>query len=414
MAGADCLPEEIAMEVFHRLALLDDMVVFGAVCKSWRSVAVAALPRKIRTPFLIMLPEEEDTAAAYFGSAAWRTTGFTACGWRLKGKFYAITEWGQIVNCSIDGEGNQIITKLGARWVPCSQKYLVESCGELLVVFRLYDRKETKHRGDMVTRSFKVLRMEEEDDVAGAAKYNDDVQGKFKFVRVEDLGDKALFVGDSASFSITASTANGCRPGYKGWVNVKLLSGLLDVIFYKDEFYAIDRSGQISACTIDDQGNGIITELGLVPGWCVSPTYLLESRGELVVVCRRPQGTHHFEVVRMEEECVGAGRRRKFKFVMVESLGDKALFVGENSSLSITASAANRCRPNCIYFTYNEPCFGLKSIGSNMGVYNLGDGKVEGIDSLHSLSSSSPAHCIWCIENLIVYGLNKIKRRAAI
>ena len=51
------------------------------------------------------------------------------------------------------------------------------------------------------------------------------------------------------------------------------------------------------------------------------------------------------------KRCTQAGSKYRYKWVKVHSLGDQALFVGDNSSVSLSASSFNGCKANCIYFT---------------------------------------------------------------
>ena len=59
-------------------------------------------------------------------------------------------------------------------------------------------------------------------------------------------------------------------------------------------------------------------------------------------------------LVQKLERCHQGGSKFKYKWVKVDSLGDQALFVGDNSSLSLTASSLNGIKPNCIYFTDDD------------------------------------------------------------
>lgn len=72
------------------------------------------------------------------------------------------------------------------------------------------------------------------------------------------------------------------------------------------------------------------------------------------------------------------------KWVKVKDLGNRALFLGYNSSFSIEVSVdSNRIKNNCIYFTddCSESYLGILEFpnggGKDMGIYNLLDGRIE-------------------------------------
>ena len=46
--------------------------------------------------------------------------------------------------------------------------------------------------------------------------------------------------------------------------------------------------------------------------------------------------------------------KNEYDWVNVDSLGDQALFAGDNSSMSLSASSFNGCKANCIYFTDDD------------------------------------------------------------
>ncbi|KAM7267090.1 hypothetical protein ACFE04_009256 [Oxalis oulophora] len=115
-----------------------------------------------------------------------------------------------------------------------TQKYLVESVGELLLVYRnfvgnVYNNLPPDSLEISLaeipywTMSFDVVKLIKKNE-------NDDEHG-YEFVKVETLGNQALFVGDGASFSLPATSLNGCRP---------------DCIYFTDDsqdFYSLTKNG---------------------------------------------------------------------------------------------------------------------------------------------------------------------------
>jgi len=59
------------------------------------------------------------------------------------------------------------------------------------------------------------------------------------------------------------------------------------------------------------------------------------------------------------------------KWEEVQTLGENALFIGRNASLSFSAADFVGCRPNCIYFTNN---FSGKH---DLGIFSLSDWSIE-------------------------------------
>ncbi|PON71134.1 hypothetical protein PanWU01x14_075730 [Parasponia andersonii] len=59
--------------------------------------------------------------------------------------------------------------------------------------------------------------------------------------------------------------------------------------------------------------------------------------------------------------------------VEIESLGDVALFLGDNSSISVLVSNFVGCQPNCIYFTHDEDAKLVPEnpYDSDLGVYEV-------------------------------------------
>ena len=80
------------------------------------------------------------------------------------------------------------------------------------------------------------------------------------------------------------------------------------------------------------------------------------------------------------KRCTQAGSKYRYKWVKVHSLGDQALFVGDNSSVSLSASSFNGCKANCIYFTDDHKlnyAYTLEGGGYDIGAFRMEDGKID-------------------------------------
>ncbi|TXG50257.1 hypothetical protein EZV62_022781 [Acer yangbiense] len=128
----------------------------------------------------------------------------------------------------------------------------------------------------------------------------------------------------------------------------------------------------------------------LVPLAFCKKFYLVESAGKILVVGRRLRyertqtyadyGTTAFRVVEVDLS------RNENEWSPVENLGNRALFVGDNSSLSVQVFDNSNFKPNCIYFTddWKDQYFSSRfpeGVGRDMGIYNLQDGSIERIET---------------------------------
>ena len=146
--------------------------------------------------------------------------------------------------------------------------------------------------------------------------------------------------------------------------------GFEDVVHYKNQLYAMDFKSRLWSF---DPCNGTLK--WLVPARPYDDSYkryLVESCEELLVVERlidfsedaRERLTRMFRVCKLD---FGSA-----KWIEIESLGDVALFVGDNSAISVVASNFNRCQSNCIYFTHDEIGHRCRTnVSCDLGVYNL-------------------------------------------
>jgi hypothetical protein len=181
------------------------------------------------------------------------------------------------------------------------------------------------------------------------------------------------------------------RPGFTTWKTLHhSRAAHFDVIYYEGKFYAVNCVGEIIAYDIKGDDEVAINKVANFSDTVsyFEQLYLVESAKKLLVVSRI-----RLVIQEEEEEEASAGGSylfRVFEVVIgtksnsrieeVESLGNRALFLGSNSSFSIEASKDFECKPNCIYFTddfpeyyYSKPDGG----GKDMGIYNLEDGSIE-------------------------------------
>ncbi|PIA48051.1 hypothetical protein AQUCO_01400561v1 [Aquilegia coerulea] len=167
------------------------------------------------------------------------------------------------------------------------------------------------------------------------------------------------------------------RPEIKGntWIPVQGLGfNFYDLTYYNGKFYALNIHGNVYVVEGLDSRNPY-TEAVIENGdddqySCFS--YLIESSGDLLKFVRfvdgkEPSKTILFKVFKLDF--------KEKEWLKVETLGDRALFVGLNYSFSVCTSDFPGCKRNCVYYT--DDGRGLFIKGYNEGIYNLEDGTIE-------------------------------------
>ena len=154
---------------------------------------------------------------------------------------------------------------------------------------------------------------------------------------------------------------------------------VVDILLYNNQFYALKYCGGLVSFNITDSGVSTVK-------WLAPPKedplydhkkYLVKSYGgELLLVERYiitwPGGrvareTKSFKVFRFDFD----GK----KWIELTSLGDTALLLGDNSSISVLAYNFPGCQSNCIYFTHDRYEIENRenTIIRDMGVYHMED-----------------------------------------
>ncbi|XP_071724167.1 putative F-box protein At1g65770 [Rutidosis leptorrhynchoides] len=161
-----------------------------------------------------------------------------------------------------------------------------------------------------------------------------------------------------------------------------------------------DEAWTLYVCDIDGEQHPNGTPIARVPKWVRMKCgdrrkYIVESCGELFFIQRyfydrdeEPFKTKYFYVLKLKEAKKKKGPY-KYKLVKVKTLGNRAIFIGDNASFSFLASSINGCKANHIYFTDDTPMVYLHDedlAGSDMGVYNFKKGTIERHYETESLS----------------------------
>ncbi|KAK2983549.1 hypothetical protein RJ640_023083 [Escallonia rubra] len=183
-----------------------------------------------------------------------------------------------------------------------------------------------------------------------------------------------------------------------------------DVVYYKGLFHAVNHLGEM-VC-VEDGTDRVVVEPTLSPR-DISTIHLVESiQGDLLMVQRFTELNENqepadvfkcktvdfkvFKLLRSDDQA-------RLTWVQIESIGDQALFLGDNHAVCVSTSEFSGCKPNSIYYTehyFDE--FGYVPCGTDddNGVFDLGNRRLE----LHYVPD--PSHkpllpAIWIVPNLI-------------
>ncbi|KAG5522834.1 hypothetical protein RHGRI_034847 [Rhododendron griersonianum] len=191
------------------------------------------------------------------------------------------------------------------------------------------------------------------------------------------------------------------KSGDKDWTYVgsRIYPDCEDVLYHNGTIYAVDGCGEILYCDTTVEPVPMLKEMAPAPPSTPLPHsrvnfhYMVESpHNQLLLVCRmmvsnandnepryQTTGFKIFELFVLEED-------DKTAWVELKTLGNHALFLGNNHSTCVSAASSNgfpRLQPNSIYFTdhalANYTCPSLiyadltLRVPADMGVFNLED-----------------------------------------
>ncbi|KAF5198529.1 hypothetical protein FRX31_011888 [Thalictrum thalictroides] len=191
-----------------------------------------------------------------------------------------------------------------------------------------------------------------------------------------------------------------------------------EVIFFKNQFYAINCVGVVVVCDIgdglDSPKASILTE-ELPKSSCFQQNYyLVECWGQLLLVVKSVLDFGYDPDDEKIEMKLPAYKTQKFdvykldfsnrKWEQVNSLGEYCLFLGFSTSVSVpVTNNSGTLKKNCIYFTddflYGYRGFGIPG-GSDMGVFDMEDKSIQPHYRGESTCYYSPP--IWLIPTLFI------------
>ncbi|XP_010064910.2 putative F-box protein At5g55150 [Eucalyptus grandis] len=186
----------------------------------------------------------------------------------------------------------------------------------------------------------------------------------------------------------------------RAWTMVSPHRIYMDLIYHKGRFLAVDATGTIRAFPVKLDGPNPATD-GRVVAWRppglvklehLKKHYLVECWGSLLVLSQEwRQGfvTSGFQAFLLDLEAS--------TWTKINSLGDRSLFLGLNSSFSMEViDRHGGIEPNCIYFT--DDCTYNGTGGKDMGIYHMADGRIDPLlfDAMPHRPDSTP---LWIEPN---------------
>lgn len=372
MAEWTHLPKDLLEQISKCLETSIDLLRFRSICTSWRS-AVSRKPRRLSGTFRI-LPNDGISRTSLGFYLSRRTifliglpnshTQTDQDGWLVKIKEdvpdrkHLLNPLSRYQLNSLPNNFPRVLNLLNLRVCELGQEYVLHHVN--------YNSNSTPctDAGNLYMEKVVMIWLNSESD--------------FMLLTIHVSGKLAVF-----------------KSGDKKWTIIQdMPSPYDDVIVYKGKFYAVDNTGRTVVV-------GLSTELSLIanPVFGGDKKYLVESSGELLLVDMylsidtgegslsfgeeflehlaqyMSERTVRFKVFKLDEEVQS--------WIEVRSLGDRVLFLGDDSTFSASASDLSGCKGNCIFFVDNffysrdeYPTGGDDGVlaGRDIGVFDLESG----------------------------------------
>ncbi|KAF7151816.1 hypothetical protein RHSIM_Rhsim02G0229700 [Rhododendron simsii] len=362
MSNWAVLLQDLLIRIAGRIKFLEDFLSFGRVCRSWRSVAVKENFKGTQLPWL-MLAEDDNSDYRRFVTALHGNPIDNLLLPEAKGK-RCFETLGWLVTLSEIGDMNLLHPisrfKISLPHISTFKHYLE---GSVVNIFTFIQKAVLSSQPGLSSKENNFVLMV----IHGSCGY---------------LGF--------------------WKPGDKAWTTIETYQGAFyDITYYNGQFYAVNTTGNIFVCDVWGRDPTVAHLVGGIPREMLrlKRAYIVESKGEVLVVVRDGHDLVFLGDYGDEEEdedaCsdldesridYGTSEFRVFKvdlsnreWAELQSLGDNALFVGDNASISVQAAKFQGIRPNCIYFT--DDCWPSyprfkRGGGKDMGIYNMEDRSV--------------------------------------
>ncbi|XP_058203098.1 F-box protein SKIP23-like [Rhododendron vialii] len=349
------LPEDLLVLTANKITLFEDFLSFSGVCRSWRSVAINDnFKGSEQIPWLMLSdkdkPDERKFVSLRKGGVI-RTVNLP----EVRGK-RCLETLGWLVTIAEDGEINLLH--------PFTR---VQINLPHVTTFKNYHMRTSDKNMSFIRKAVLSTRPEESKDYALVVAYGD-----------------SGFVGF-------------WRPGDKSWTDVRIsLLYFHDIIFHEGLFYGVVGRGFVFAFDVWGpnptrpwiallapdmyEGTGMQEQL-----------FIVEAKGVVLMVIRYLSGPyfwddHHYVPDNTNRSRVDyrtcrlqvfqAALREQGQWLEITSLGDNAVFLGDNASVSVDASRFPEIKANCIYYTDEYWEFRKQGgVLKHTGIYCLEDGR---------------------------------------
>lgn len=358
------LPRDVLAVIAGRLTVATDRVRFSVVCRNWSSVAKSEINYLPCSPPWLMLADKPDgSCLRVFVSADGKEK------FELDLPEIRIGQCVGSTGCWVvmdDLSWNlYLLNPLSRAKIDLPPMFAFDDEGEFSVTDTTNWMFPDHFISEKVVLSF----------------LNSDPDFNFDF----DFGAMAVF-DETRRLAYT-------RKGAKSWQALEF-SECRDIIFFKEKFYALDRSGILFKCLIDcSPPKVVMISEQLEEICCRDRMYLVEFCGAILQVVKIIEGLifNEYTTVGFRVFMFDFTTRR---WMEIYDLGEYSLFLGCNTSVAILSSCSINLKPNCIYFTdeiRRKEGIDYRFLRSNndIGVYNLHDSTIVRC----SLPKFSPHSC---------------------
>ncbi|PIA64252.1 hypothetical protein AQUCO_00100023v1 [Aquilegia coerulea] len=338
------LPDHVLGFVTNKFINIIDFIRFGVVCRSWRSIYIQNMHRHFphtnhQLPLLMLPPTEHDQHHT------------SACQTR---NVYSLSEKKILPNFQLRVPLSKFCRGSSHGWLITLDENLTDV--HLLNPFLLVDNE--------IQLPPLTSLPHEEGDI-----YNECFLPKVVLSANPASNPNYAAMAIYGQFNTLAFLKSGDKT-WKSLDNKHMV--MEDVIYFKDHFYSVSYVGSVFSCDVNHP-HPKIEIVAPCPSNHKGKNYLVDFFGDLLQIRRvmmdpSEDYTARFEVFKLDL-CTR-------KWSQLESLGDQALFVGDNYSVSLSSSDF----PVCIYFTddnIEQFCAEEEFGGNDIGVFDLKDKTIE-------------------------------------